>query len=367
MLKIFNRKKTFILSGLIVAGIVFGVLVAMDSRTFANAENQENPEEEIEIEEIDPAGYKYVTVFDNSTNEKKTVRTNAETVAELLDRLQIKLSEADSVDPEPKSTINANNFFVNIYRSRPVIISDGLKTKVIMTSSFDPKVIFLSAGIIVYDGDKINIEKNDNFFESGISTIYKITHSDGQTITTEEEIPYEEKEEKDYNLEVGKSEIRQLGEVGKLEKIYRVFYVDGLEVSRELIQETILREPVTRIVAVGAPKVSSNPLTAAKGRNRYTATNLQGQTVERQETYYDLPMSGVMSFCGKANYTVRSDGAKVDEDGYILVAANLNRYPRCSIVETSLGLGKVYDTGTFASSNPEQFDLATDWTNHDGR
>ena len=77
-------------------------------------------------------------------------------------------------------------------------------------------------------------------------------------------------------------------------------------------------------------------------------------------------MSGVMGFCGKSGYTVREDGAKVDDEGYVIVAANLDRYPRCSVVETSLGLGKVYDTGTFAATNPEQFDLATDWTRRDG-
>ena len=78
-------------------------------------------------------------------------------------------------------------------------------------------------------------------------------------------------------------------------------------------------------------------------------------------------MSGVMGMCGGGSYSVREDGVKVDQDGYVLVAANLSRYPRCSIVETSVGLGKVYDTGGFAASNPEQFDIATDWSNHDGR
>ena len=56
----------------------------------------------------------------------------------------------------------------------------------------------------------------------------------------------------------------------------------------------------------------------------------------------------------------------MDKDGYVIVAAQLDRYPRCTIVETSLGLGKVYDTGGFALVNPEQFDLATDWTKRDG-
>ena len=73
-----------------------------------------------------------------------------------------------------------------------------------------------------------------------------------------------------------------------------------------------------------------------------------------------------MRACGGGSYSVRTDGAKVDQVGYVLVAANLSRYPRCSIVETSLGPGKVYDTGGFAARNPEQFDLATDWSNHNG-
>ena len=77
-------------------------------------------------------------------------------------------------------------------------------------------------------------------------------------------------------------------------------------------------------------------------------------------------MSGVMGFCGGGSYSIRDDGVKVDQDGYVIVAADLSRYPRCSIVETSLGLGKVYDTGTFVYKNPEQFDIATDWTNNNG-
>ena len=136
--------------------------------------------------------------------------------------------------------------------------------------------------------------------------------------------------------------------------------------ERTLMGEEVVREPVERIVAVGASAIEKNALTASKGVNIYTV-NINGKVIERKETYYDLPMSGVMRACGGGNYSVRADGAKVDGNGYVLVAANLSRYPRCSVVETSLGPGKVYDTGGFAAKNPEQFDLATDWSNHDGR
>ena len=90
--------------------------------------------------------------------------------------------------------------------------------------------------------------------------------------------------------------------------------------------------------------------------------------ISRKETYYDLPMSVVMNSCGQGGYyEVREDGVKVDRDGFVIIAANLGRYPRCSEVDTSVGRGKVYDTGGFAVNSPEQFDIATDWSNRNGR
>jgi hypothetical protein len=78
-------------------------------------------------------------------------------------------------------------------------------------------------------------------------------------------------------------------------------------------------------------------------------------------------MSVVMQSCGQGGrYYVRPDGAKVDNQGYIIVAASYVSYSKCSIVETSLGLAKVYDTGGFATRFPYGFDLATDWSVADG-
>lgn len=307
---------------------------------------------------------RFVTLYDNG--KKLIVRTNAKTVEEALSRAEITLNEGDKVEPALDTEINVDNYFVNIYRARPVIMKDGVKEKYLMTASYDAKEIAHEAGFTIYDDDEINLAVNANFLEAGVANQYEIKRNGGRNITVEEEIPFEEKTEKDYNLAPGEHEVRQLGEVGLKKVYYNVLYIDNQEVSREMTNEEVVREPVTRIVAVGASAIERKPLTASMGRNRYTVKTADGRTIERQETYYDLPMKGVMGFCGGGTYHVREDGVKVDQDGYVLVAANLSRYPRCSIVETSLGLGKVYDTGTFAATNPEQFDLATDWTNRNG-
>ena len=125
---------------------------------------------------------------------------------------------------------------------------------------------------------------------------------------------------------------------------------------------TVERVKLKKQKAVFTPRADA--LTVSKGAQVF----VDSAGVAHRETYYDLPMNIVISTCGAGGrYTIRSDGAKVDQDGYVLVAANLNSYPRCTIVETSLGPGKVYDTGGFALRHPYGFDLATDWTNYNGQ
>lgn len=314
-------------------------------------------------------GEKFVIIYDEG--KKLTVKTEAKTVKEVLERAEVVLNKGDRVEPSFETEINMNNYFINIYRARPVIVKDGVTAKYLMSASYDKRMVAEEAGLTIYDGDEIEQVFNDQFLETGVASVYEVLRKGGETVTVEEEIPFAEEKTKDYNLAPGTSEIRQLGEVGLKEKTYKVLSVKGEEVSRELISERVVKEPVTRITAVGASRIEQKPLTRSMGRNRYTVTLSDGRVVERQETYYDLNMSGVMAIaarqCGvSAYYTVRADGVKVDANGYVLVAANLSRYPRCSVVETSLGPGKVYDTGSFAASNPEQFDIATDWTNHNG-
>ena len=75
-------------------------------------------------------------------------------------------------------------------------------------------------------------------------------------------------------------------------------------------------------------------------------------------------MGGVISIMrglgNKDKYWVRSDGCKM-LGYYIMVAANLRRHPKGSIVKCSRGYAIVCDTGTFASSDPNQLDIAVNW------
>lgn len=95
----------------------------------------------------------------------------------------------------------------------------------------------------------------------------------------------------------------------------------------------------------GGYVIPSGGLTPSKGRIWYN-----GHT----ETYYSqkvLPGGG-LAIPGRH---IASDGTIRDADGYIVLASD--DYPRGTVVETSLGSGKVYDTG----SGSGNIDLYTDW------
>lgn len=88
-----------------------------------------------------------------------------------------------------------------------------------------------------------------------------------------------------------------------------------------------------------------------------------------KETYYNLPMDNIVSMMRSFGYSaedypywVRDDGCKM-LGPYIMVAANLDHFPRGSIVECSLGTALVCDTGGFAQWEEgwSQLDIATNW------
>jgi hypothetical protein len=75
-------------------------------------------------------------------------------------------------------------------------------------------------------------------------------------------------------------------------------------------------------------------------------------------------MSGIVARLQRngyeGEYWIREDGCKM-YGHYIMVAANFELHPYGSVIETSLGLAIVCDTGGFVKWNPTGIDIATNW------
>jgi uncharacterized protein YabE (DUF348 family) len=361
-------------------------------------------------------GQRLITVHDQ--NHDRGILTEATTLRQVFQEAGIHLDPNDTVEPGLDQPLVATNYDVNIYRARPVTIIDGNRRIKIMSPHQTAALIADQAGLILQKEDKATITANTNMVSEGAgvqltidratllqfmlygieATVYthattvaellkekgitlaandvvsvpldaKITKGmlitlwrEGvQTVTIKEPVAFEVEKILDADQPIGYRSIKTPGEEGQRAVTYEVDVQGGQEKSRREIQSITTKEPKKQVEIVGA-KPPAGGLTKAKGAQHFT----DSQGVVHRETYYDLPMNVVMRACGGGTYSIRADGAKIDKDGYILIAANLSRYPRCSVVETSLGPGKVYDTGGFAAVHPDGFDLATDWSNNDG-
>lgn len=241
-----SYKVFYILNFLIIGACFFGILSNNTASTFAD----EDASEEI-------SGTHFVTIHDKE--QSLTIKTDALTVQEVLERAGLTLDPADRVEPAKSEIINADNYHINVYRARPVIITDGRAKKYLMSASYDAKTIAEEAGLPVYDGDEISLTENTNFLETGIAPTYRIVRNGGRTITVETSIPFTEETVSDATIDVGQTKLTQVGEDGKKVAKYRVNFIDGVEQSRELISEEVVKQPVNRVTSVGTKQSTIRP------------------------------------------------------------------------------------------------------------
>lgn len=358
-----------------------------------------------------------ISVYDRGI--RTAFLSDAETLGDALEENNIAIDPRDSVEPGLDEELVAPEYQVNVYRARPVLVSDGQTRVKVVTPYQTADRIARDAGITLhpedgtvmsrsadYVGDgaglQLTINRSTPLFldlygrtteirtqaktveglleEKGIilgdkgrvSVSLQTTITSGmairvwregvQTITVDEPIAFPVEQIQDADRLIGYKAVSVPGKDGIRSINYEVEIKDGAEVSRKEIARIDTLLPTKQVEIIGI-KSHPNALTKSKGAQYFT----DSKGVSHRETYYDLDMSVVMRSCGQGGkYSVRFDGAKVDADGYVIIAANYGNYPKCSIVETSMGPGKVYDTGGFAARHPHGFDLATDWSRADG-
>lgn len=145
------------------------------------------------------------------------------------------------------------------------------------------------------------------------------------------------------------------------------FFVNGKYLSDEKLPEIVVKK-------TKAEKSSNGETTAATTKSapiQYTSAGHLTRSAgvyygpSGKETYYNLPMGGVIKYMKQEGYDmeywVRDDGVKMYGD-YVMIAADLSIRPKGTLVETSLGTGIVCDTGTFVYSGDSTWiDIAVAW------
>jgi len=113
--------------------------------------------------------------------EKKIISTDAPTVGDVLKRANVTLAQGDMVEPAASTPIPQGFFNINVYRSKPVTIVDGLQSYHLQSAYSSPRLLAESAGIKTYPADRYKSEVVTNF----------VNQTDiGIKLTVERSIPF---------------------------------------------------------------------------------------------------------------------------------------------------------------------------------
>lgn len=252
-----------------------------------------------------PSDAHVVFLFDKG--QRRVLDTRAETVGDLIKRLNLRLIDQDVVEPARDTPIVEDNFRINIYHARPVTVVDGTNRNVTLTAQRSPRVVAQSAGLQVNPEDiatftqgnlkenvigeqvvvsratpvvlnlygtqvasytqaktvagllaekHIKLDNGENvnpaaptFLTPGMQIF--VLAKGTQVATIEEPIEIPTQEVGDPTLSFGSTAVRQPGSAGKKLVTYLITSQGGKETARKLIQEAIIQAPVPKIIAKG--------------------------------------------------------------------------------------------------------------------
>lgn len=191
-----------------------------------------------------------VTIYD-AENAPIHVKTTSANVGKVLSKQGIVLSDGDKMNISLNEEIK-DNTVIEIYRSNPVNVTYHGETKEYQTTKKLVSDVLYEIGITV-DADDVVSPRLTDTIEAGDTISIVVT--DTQSVTVQEDIPFTSSERENAALAPGQRVVAQAGVNGVKESEYAITYQDGIEVSRELVRETVLSQPVAEIVEYGPEDV----------------------------------------------------------------------------------------------------------------
>jgi uncharacterized protein YabE (DUF348 family) len=173
-----------------------------------------------------------------------TVNTAAFTVGEALHEAGVNLFVSDRVEP-PAETAVTSGMTVTITPGREITVQAAGQTVRVRSSAATVEQVLAEAGIPLLGLDSATPSENEALPADGQIRIVRITES---ITSAYKVIPNETELIVTTELQPPAQDVLDAGEVGISLNRTRVRYEDGLEVSRVIESESVIRLPRTRVV-----------------------------------------------------------------------------------------------------------------------
>lgn len=249
---------------------------------------------------------KLITIHDRG--EDQVILTHASSLRQALAEADITLDDNDAVEPGIDEELIDTSYYVNIYRARPVVVTDGPIREKIMTPYQTADKIVQDAGLQLHDEDKTSLDPTQDIVSEGAGLELKIdratpftfilygkktdayTQSETvadmlavkniklgdsdqlsidaatritpgmtvelwrngkQTVTEDQVVPFPVEKVQDAARDVGYKEVRTPGVNGKRTVTYEIMMQNGRELSRSEIQSVVTEQPKKQVEVIG--------------------------------------------------------------------------------------------------------------------
>ncbi|HLR23280.1 MAG TPA: ubiquitin-like domain-containing protein [Pseudogracilibacillus sp.] len=190
--------------------------------------------------------------IDGETEEYKTT---AITVGQFFQDEELEFSRYDDISHSDIAILD-DDIEIEVTSAVPVELNDGGEKEKVWTTE-DTVEDFLENEEIEYDEDEDRIKPElDEEIEEDMKV--NVTYVETEEVEEEESLSYHTKKKDDNSLAKGEEKTEKEGKKGKVSKTYEITKENGEEVSRELIDEEVLKESKDEVIAVGTKEESSS-------------------------------------------------------------------------------------------------------------
>ncbi|MEG0663701.1 MAG: G5 domain-containing protein [Clostridia bacterium] len=142
------------------------------------------------------------------------------------------------------------------------VIADGDVSTVVLSDGNVAEALSL-AKVTLNEQDAVNVNLQQQTIPSMDIVVNRVYYSQR---TEKEPVDFGTTNTKTYTLGVGKSKVVSQGIQGEKDVVYQDKYVDGEIVESTVLNQTVTREPVNQVVALGlSPKTPLSPFEPFKG------------------------------------------------------------------------------------------------------
>lgn len=239
----------------------------------------------------------------------QTLSMTGGTVADALEQAGIKLRDKDACNYGLEEPL-FDKMNLRISRLVKITVTADGNTKEYEVPFQRVQAALRSAGIRLEEEDRLNVKRTD-MLQDGMKIVIERVRVEEENLV--EELDFTTRYEYSDTLFAGEEEIKTPGEKGQKETVYKVTYVEGVEESREVVSETVTKEPVEEIILTGTRQqvnLSGGTSAGSTGTGGAgTFVDSMGNTVSYSNmmvgecTAYSIP-GGTTSIGMKAEYGV---------------------------------------------------------------